>query len=261
MSAYRSSPLRCNSDTPTLPHSHTAPNHWPRRVDADTLPAMNRLMKTACWVGLLLGVMTAGGCGSLLGGGGPMQIAPVKKGTAIQPKFDTVIYRYDEENTLHFVGRSKSIDKATGQTVEQVMTMRVFWRPIGGKTSLNSGSINATFRYVLMTPTSVGVYEGAGMVRLSGKNGKPVTARMLDGDLRLTEASTSFHDTLGRCRLHGYLQANYDDARAMEMTLQAQRDLFNRSLNLLPPDAMPGAGPSTRPSTRPTTAPATMPAS
>jgi hypothetical protein len=192
---------------------------------------MNRPTKTACWLILLLGAALAGGCNSAR----PLQIEPVgKKGVAIQPKFENACYRYDADGTLFFVGRSRSTDKATGQTVEQIATVRVFWRPVGGKTSLNDTSLNATYRYVLMTEHAVGVYEGAGFVRIWGKNGQKLDARVMDGDLRLTESSTSFNDTLGRSRIRGSFSAKYDDARAMDMLLQAHRDLFYRSLTLKP---------------------------
>lgn len=188
-----------------------------------------------------LGVIAAAGCTSSR----PLQIEPVgKKGVVVQPKFTDACYRYDEDGALYFVARNRTSDKVTGQAVDQIVTVRVFWRPVGGKTSLNNTSLNATYRYVLMTEHAVGVYEGAGFVRLWGKNGKKIDARLMDGDLRLTEASDSFTDTLGRSRIRGSFSARYDDGRAMDMKLQAHRDLFNRSLTLKP--EAPGLGATTQ---------------
>jgi hypothetical protein len=171
---------------------------------------------------------TSGGCAAYR----ILQIEPVgKKGTIIAPKFDQSYYYYDRDDTLHFVMRSSTTDRATGKPVEQIATVRVFWRPVGGKTSLNPSSLNATYRYVLMTPDTVGMYEGAGFVRLWGKNGRPrLDARLMDGDLRLTQSSVNFVDNLGRARIRGNFSAYYDDARAMEMLMDAQREFFARSL-------------------------------
>ena len=140
--------------------------------------------------------------------------------------------------------RSATTDKATGKPLEQVATVRVFWRPVGGRTSMNNTSLNATYRYVLMTPDSVGMYEGAGFVRLWGKNGAAtLQARLMDGDLRLTEASANFVDTLGRAKIRGNFSAVYDDKRALDMLLAAHREFFARSLVSKPAAAStePGA--------------------
>ncbi len=48
------------------------------------------------------------------------------------------------------------------------------------------------------------MYEGAGFVRLWGKDGDhEISARVMDGDLRLTESSAGFVDTLGRSKMRG----------------------------------------------------------
>jgi hypothetical protein len=127
--------------------------------------------------------------------------------------------------------RVDSTDATTGKRVTQIATVRMFWHPKGGVTTLNPTALNATFRYILMTPDSLGMYEGAGFVRPSSKDGaQTFEARVVDADLRLTQASATFNDTLGRCHLHGYFTAAYDDVRATELYLQAQRDFFAQSL-------------------------------
>jgi hypothetical protein len=187
-------------------------------------------------------VMWMGGCAAYR----VLQIEPVaKKGTVISPKFSESYYYVDRDQNVYFVMRSSTVDKATGKPVEQIATVRVFWRPVGGKTSMDTSSLNATYRYVLMTPDTVGMYEGAGFVRLWGKNGaKKLDARLMDGDLRLTQSSVNFVDNLGRARIRGNFSARYDDAKAMEMLMAAHREFFARSL---------GSKPATQPATQETT--------
>ena len=213
----------------------------------------------------------------------PLQIEPVgKKSLAIVPKFTDSYYYFDRDQNLFVVMRSRTTDAATNKPVDQVFIARIFWRPIGGKTSMNITSLNATYRYALMTPDSVGMYEGAGFIRLTGKNGEAtLKCRLMDGDLRLTQASASFVDTLGRAHVQGNFSATYDDARAMGMLMDAHREFFARSLLSKPAPAAtqpgepreedfptapePGPAPTTTPGSEfvpvapPTTAPATQP--
>jgi hypothetical protein len=75
------------------------------------------------------------------------------------------------------------------------------------------------------------MYEGAGFVRLFGKTGRHrLPARLMDGDLRLTQSSANFQDTLGRSRIRGNINGTFDDVRANNLLHEAQREFFARSL-------------------------------
>jgi hypothetical protein len=197
----------------------------------------------------------------------PLQLEPVKRSTPIAPQFSESYYYYDRDKDINIVLRSHSKDPATGKPVEQVVTIRAFWHPIGGITTLNSTAVNATFRYLIMTPDAVGLYEGAGFVRLQSKTGtKKFEARVMDGDMTLMQASATFVDNIGRARINGYVKATYDDAKAMDLMLGAQREFFARSLLSKPPKppatatAPASTNPSTEPSSEPDSEPATAPA-
>jgi hypothetical protein len=165
----------------------------------------------------------------------PLQLEPARRSTPIAPRFSQSYYFYDRDRNLYVVMRSSTTDAATGKAVEQVATIRVFWRPRGGVTTLDAAALNATFRYVVMTPDAIGMYEGAGFVRLASADGvHRLEARVVDGDLRLTQASANFVDTLGRAHMRGYFSALYDDSRAVDMLLGAHREFFARSLNSRP---------------------------
>ncbi len=189
---------------------------------------------------LLLALPLLAACGIYT----PLQIEPARKAPTIAPRFSESYYSYDRDQTLNFILRSSSTDAATGKPVEQVATIRVFWRPKGGVTTLNPSALNSTFRYVIMTPDTLGIYEGAGFVLLNSRTGAgKMQARVMDSDMRLTQKSDGFVDNLGRARMKGTFAANYNDEKAAEMLLQAQQEFFGRSLE-----------------TKPTTSPATAPA-
>ncbi len=202
---------------------------------------------------LLAGALT--GCVSYQ----PVQFAPVNKTTPVAPKFSQSYYYVDRDRNLYFVMRSNSTDPASGKPIAQVATIRVFWHPKGGVTTLNATAINATFRYVLMTPDAIGMYEGAGFVRLNSKDAaKKFEAHVIDGDMRLTQASATFKDTLGRAHISGYFSALYDDARAVDMLLDAHREFYARSL-LSTPATQPAAPPPS-PNAEDWGVPSTLPA-
>jgi hypothetical protein len=192
----------------------------------------------------------------------PLQIEPAHKAPAVSPKFTQSYYYVDRDQTLYFILRSTVTD--AGKPIEQILTARVFWQPKGGVTTMNPAALNATFRYAVITPEALGLYEGAGFVRLDSKPGDArFRARVIDADIRLTQASSAFTDTLGRAHVKGGFSAVYDDAKAMDMLLEAQQAFFARSLKGPATQTQPATSsqPATRPAPPPTTVPATVPAS
>lgn len=156
-----------------------------------------------------------------------------KKGTVVAPRFRQAFYRFDRDKTLYFVMRTTSTDRSSGDQVEQIVIARIFWQPRGGKTTMNPAALNATFRYIVMTPKAVGMYEGAGFVRLSDKPGsREMRVRVVDGDLRLAETSAAFNDNLGRSRFRGNFTAKLSPVQTFDLMEAAHRDFFSRSLTL-----------------------------
>jgi hypothetical protein len=221
---------------------------------------MKHLKPVAVYLVVALASILFTGCAAYR----PFQIESVNgKQVPVQPKFKESYYYFDRDHTLYFVMRSQTKDAVTGKPVDQIATFRIFWRPVGGRTTMESTALNATYRYVLMTPDAVGMYEGAGFVRLWGADGvHKLKARVMDGDLRLTESSSKFVDTLGRSRVRGNLTVVYNDSKAFDMLLAAHEEFFNRSFTLgVTPTTEPTTGPATKPgsTTRPATQPATRP--
>ncbi|MGC8551769.1 MAG: hypothetical protein ACP5O7_02785 [Phycisphaerae bacterium] len=92
-------------------------------------------------------------------------------------------------------------------------------------------AINATFRYMVITPTGAGMYEGAGLVRLHDDRGSHhMHATLEDGDLRLVAASGYFRDALGPSRIHGSFKAVLAEGDEIRLTLLARRQFFMHTL-------------------------------
>lgn len=215
------------------------------------LPAMKRINALLTAMGL---VFLLAGCTY---GGHPLRIEPVaSKGGEIRPNFRQIYYRVDRDKNVYFY--LKATPTKGQKEIDQTVVIRVFWKPIGGRTSLNAAAINSTFRYVVSNPTGAGSYEGAGFVRFYSRIGsKELRAKLMDGDLRLTEATSGFVDTLKRSRIRGTFIARRDDGQTVDLMLQAQRDFFARTFAAA---NKPAVGATTQATSAPGTAPATGPA-
>lgn len=191
---------------------------------------------------LAAGLLAAMGCGCAAYR--PLQLEPLKnKAAIVEPHFSGGYYYEDRDHTLYYVMRTHTTDPTTGQRVEEGLVVRVFWRPVGGKTTMEKTGLNATWRYIVMTPTAIGMYEGAGFVRLFGATGRArLPARIMDGDLRLTEASSKFVDNLGRARVRGNVSGRFSDVEATKMLHEMQQDFFARSLVTGEALPVPGSG-------------------
>ena len=161
---------------------------------------------------------------------GSLRVLPQNKAKPVTPSFDQSFYYYDRDQTLFFVMRGTTTE--AGKTEQQFLTIRVFWQPRGGVTTLDPSAINATFRYAVLRPDALAMYEGAGFVRLKDSDPGDGTfnAVVVDSDLRLTQASNSFVDTLGRARIAGNFSAVYDDVKAVDLFQTLQQEFFTRSL-------------------------------
>src|SRR5215469_2239819 len=107
---------------------------------------MKHLKLLAVCLLVALAFLTFTGCAAYR----PLQIEPVaKKDVVISPKFTDSYYYFDRDHTLYFIMRSQTTDKATGKAVDQIATFRIFWRPVGGRTTMENTALNATYRYVL----------------------------------------------------------------------------------------------------------------
>ena len=186
---------------------------------------IKRLSNMFLVLGLGLLPLLLGGCGYFR----PLSIIPVQSrgGSALQPHFQQAFYYVTRDGTYRFILKSKP---AGNTGVTQIMVIRVFWKPVPGLTPILSTAINATFEYIVITPSGTGRYSGAGFIRLhNGRHAAIMHATLVDGDLRLTASSGYFQNALGPSRIRGDFTADRDPRRSIAMLLQARRVYFIRS--------------------------------
>lgn len=163
---------------------------------------------------------------------GPLTLTPVKSNRlALEPQFSEGFYRVTQDHTYRFY--LQTVQHHTSKNhprVTQIAIINVFWRPIPGVTPILSSAINATIRYIVITPGGVGMYQGAGFVRLFNSRGAGVMhGAIVDGDLRLTGSGGYFKDALGPCRIRGNFTAVRGAAKEIELALRARRRTYAAS--------------------------------
>jgi hypothetical protein len=174
------------------------------------------------------GILLCAGCKSF----GPLTLTPVRsERMALEPQFNEGFYRVTRDHTYHFYLQTVHHAAGKGQpAVTQIAIINVFWRPVPGITPILSSAINATIRYIVITPGGIGMYQGAGFVRLFNSRGARVMhAAIVDGDLRLTGESGYFKDALGPSRIRGNFNAVRGAAKEIAFALRARRQTYTAS--------------------------------
>ncbi len=189
---------------------------------------MGEYMKMAKVVGsavISLLVLLTAGCQSF----GPLRIKPVAAahGAVLEPHFQLAYYRVDRAGMYHFYLQATTPPTGTDAAITQIAIIRVLWKPIPGVTPILHTAINATFRYLVITPSGAGMYQGAGFIRIHNGPRAPVMhASVVAGDLRLTGAAGYFRDALGPSRIVGNITAVRSGSKTLALTLGAQREFY-----------------------------------
>ena len=122
----------------------------------------------------------------------------------------------------------------------QITRVRMFTRPIAGKTPLSNAAGNAVVQHAVINDGVLAVYGGAGLLRPSGRPGDdPLAAMLRDGTVRLTRASGGLGDPIGTARVDLSLTAELDAPLAR--LIAARLDQILEMTQPVQPDE-PGAG-------------------
>ena len=84
----------------------------------------------------------------------------------------------------------------------QITRIRMFTRPVAGKTPLSNAAGNSIVQHVVINDGALAVYGGAGLLRPRGRPGEPVLDAVLrNGTVRLTRSTPGLVDPIGTARL------------------------------------------------------------
>jgi hypothetical protein len=158
--------------------------------------------------------MLIGGCSS----GGKLAVRSAIDDTQLTGNFDFAVYSFGDANTVDVV-----LVQGTADDPQQVVHVRMLWRPKAAHTPMDRRATNATVSYVLFNGDQAGVYGGGGLLFPRGKAGRATfRGRLENATLRLLDASDQFNDQLKLAVTGGSFTANLDPSRTMQVLHKVQ---------------------------------------
>ncbi|MGD8450992.1 MAG: hypothetical protein PVJ57_04170 [Phycisphaerae bacterium] len=101
--------------------------------------------------------------------------------------------------------------------ITQYLHVHLFWQPKPGVTFSNETSVNATIRYLVVTPTGSALYVGTGFVYPKRRRWGRLIAEVETARLHLEEQVGMPPEVLGDTRLSGTLVAREDSAATVDL--------------------------------------------
>lgn len=196
-------------------------------------PAARRLALSTALPAILC-VMLAG-CGAwteTLTFGGPkgrlsiQADTPTDAGPKIEGRFDTAVYAADDEQTLHAL-----LIEGPPEDPTQVVHIRMFWKPMAGRTPFDPSATNSSVRYIVFREGQVGFYGGGGLMQPRDTPGeKRFEGTLRNATLRLLDATEGFDaEPIGINALsEGQFDAELDRVRTLRLLRQVSQVLEDR---------------------------------
>ena len=199
---------------------------------------------------LLVGVIgIGGGCASWRKGDfSQLSIrSQEKNGPEVEGAFDTAVYAFDDPSTLTAV-----LIDGEPTSPRQAVIVRMFWKPIAGRTPISTRATNATIHYLVFAPSPrdngpgpVAVYSGAGYVFPRDDFGdEKMEASLWDATVVLADRSEDFQDVLGPASIRGKFTAAHDETRTLELITRLNQTVSGRLgyPRLVEGSSVPGEG-------------------
>jgi len=183
---------------------------------------------------LLLVLTAVTGCTRpFAGGDAQLQIASRDRddapGFTVAGEFTRAFYRFEDQNTVTVV-----LIQGSGELPARIAVLEMFWKARAGLTPIDRTATNALvhffeFRDTEAEPNTVGVYAGAGFMRLhDNPTAGRIAGNLRDADLRLTDRSERYTDRLGRAVLAGSFTAQRNDAQVTAVLRELNQQLEER---------------------------------
>ncbi len=112
------------------------------------------------------------------------------------------------------------------QYTEQIVHAHSFWTPVLGTTRAEASMINASLRFMILTPpTGVG-YEGAGFLSFQiNRAGDTLEGRIESGELSPRQVAGGAKEPFGPARIEGRIRAVNNRRQLLRLLHEAERKL------------------------------------
>jgi len=104
----------------------------------------------------------------------------------------------------------------------QIIHLQVLWKPVAGKTPLNSLSTNLSITYTIISEGNVGIYGGGGFCWMSGTPATGMNLNIEDATIALQQKNAGFNDLLTPATMLGHVQAVPDNEKARRLANAAE---------------------------------------
>lgn len=142
----------------------------------------------------------------------------VGDGARLRTKFVAAAYVVGPASTSVFLSDVPLETLLSDSTPVQVAHFELLWRPIAGMTPMDSDATNVSIRHVLLVDGEVGIYGGAGFVRIRGAPGEGrLRLSITEATIGLLDSSAGFEDLLSPAQLDGDIVAVNDAVMAMRL--------------------------------------------
>ena len=133
-------------------------------------------------------------------------------------RFDECVYRIDASGDHHLAAlATRRINDDTAE-IRQYLAVRVYWKPVPGKTPSNSTTLDAMLRYAIQTPSGIAIYKGSGFVYLKKRRwSDKLIGRLEAGSLRLETQVGNAAEFIGDSTITATLIARPDSNRTIDL--------------------------------------------
>lgn len=207
-------------------------------------PLVTTLFRGVRAILLVLGLSLAVGCGGVRGGASGYRLTSIQTRAVLAPTLTSGWFHAADENTadLYLTDLSpealtspEALAGATGNIVH----VRMLVHPRAGRTPIEASALSAAVVHVVLAGGQIGVYEGGGFFRPSGKaTDRTFGGSIVGGSMQLGAATPGFVDRLGTSELSAGVRAVRDPQRLADI-----RGALAWSLSVTPRVERPGVDP------------------
>jgi len=147
-------------------------------------------------------------------------------GEPVAGRFETAVYAADDAQTLHAL-----LIEGPADDPRQVVHVRMFWKPMAGKTPFDPSATNCSVRYILFDGEEVGFYGGGGLLQPRDRAGEArFSATLRNATLRLLDATEGYDSApVGFNALaEGRFDATHDEVRTLRLLRRVSRAVEDR---------------------------------
>jgi hypothetical protein len=142
----------------------------------------------------------------------------------LQTTFATVYTTPSRVNDGTIIATTVSAEALLNGTATdgEVLHIEVLWHPSAGETPLSADATNLSIRYVIISGSEVGVYEGGGFGWPSGSADSGYSVVIDGATLNLARSTDGFVDLLSPAQINGTVAGRVDEhgARTLKWAVQ-----------------------------------------